>query len=202
MSLALFFVLLLACYGCSYSIMHRLAQLHARSYFLLRLVLLPGVIVHETAHVIGCLATFTPIEHISFWDEQGGHVLHHKPKMHLIAQPIISLAPLPIGLGLLLLISQQLPAQQWVLTIIYLFLMMSIAGTLAPSKTDLQAAIAGIAGLIIIGGGIIAAYPVLLQDISPFFTSLNQKMLFIFFILLAMAATLWVLHRIRSIRFA
>lgn len=202
MSIALFFVLLVACYGCSFLIMRSLAHLSKRSYFLLRLILLPGVIVHETAHVLGCLLTFTPIERISFWDEQGGHVMHHKPKLHLIAQPIISLAPLPVGMGLLLLLSNQLPAEQWWLTLIILFLMISIAGTLAPSKTDLSAAIAGIVALIIISGGILAVYPALIQDIAPFFTAINQKMLLIFIILAATGTILWLLHRLRFIRFA
>ncbi len=197
MAIALFFGLLVACYASSYLIMHSLAHLNSRSYVLLRLILLPGVIVHETAHVIGCLATFTPIEHISFWDEQGGHVLHHKPKLHLIAQPIISLAPLPIGMGLLLLLSQQLPADQWWLSVIILFLMISIAGTLAPSKTDLGAALAGIVAVVIVGGGILSTYPSLIQDISPFFTSLNQKMLIIFIILIVTGGVLWLLRHIK-----
>src|SRR5687768_18527214 len=95
-------VLLAIIYGLSYLTMYKLAHVSRRSYRLYRLILLPGVVVHELSHTLACLLTRTSIHQISFWDETGGKVIHEKPKWPIITQPFISVAPLPVGIGLLL----------------------------------------------------------------------------------------------------
>ena len=58
-----------------------------------RYALAPGVIVHELSHVIGCIITGAKVRRVVFFDADGGSVTHTKPRMPLVGQAIISLAP-------------------------------------------------------------------------------------------------------------
>lgn len=62
-----------------------------------RIFVAPGVIVHETAHAIGCLLTGAKITAFNIFEKSGGHVEHQKSKIPFIGQIVISLAPLLAG---------------------------------------------------------------------------------------------------------
>ncbi len=171
-----------------------LARVSSR-YIFLRLILFPGVVVHELAHVAACIVTGTPIQNISFWTETGGEVVHHKPKYAVVTQPFISFAPFPVGIGLLLLLSHYIRQVEWGIAAVILFLMVSIAATLAPSKTD---AIHAIEGSIVLIGILIAiafAVPEYLQRLIPSISQFNQQMGLVAIILAIMWASLFLLHR-------
>ncbi len=185
---------LLAAFGLSYAIMHALAHTTRGAYRFFRLLLLPGVVTHELSHALACFITATPIESISFWDETGGHVSHHKPRYSLLVQPIISLAPFVVGLALLFGMSHIVLTSVWWLTIILVMLMLSIAATLAPSKTDLIHAGEGIAFLVIIGGTTFYYFPTLAQTLSYYAQTLIHPLFLIDAILGAAWIGLTVLH--------
>ena len=155
-----FFIEIGVGYVFSYLIMRGLARLSQRSRFLFRVILFPGIVLHELSHLLASFVTGTPVEEIAFWTETGGHVIHHKPKYGFITQPIISLAPFPIGIAALLFLGHFLSIDHLLISAIVLFLMLSIAATLAPSKTDISHAIEG----IIVMAGVIVAFAVFYPD--------------------------------------
>lgn len=59
-------------------------------YYILRC---PGVVVHEMAHVLGCLITGAPIRKIVLFSEGGGSVSYSSPKIPVLGDVIISTAP-------------------------------------------------------------------------------------------------------------
>lgn len=64
----------------------------------------PGVVVHECAHIIGCLITGAPIKKVVLLSKDGGMVSYGRPKIPVIGNVIISTAPLfflPIVLAML-----------------------------------------------------------------------------------------------------
>ncbi len=195
MSLVQFIFEIIACYGLSYAIMHALAHTTRHSYIFFRSFLLPGIILHETSHALACLLTGTPIVSLSFWNETGGHVIHHKPKYALVAQPFISIAPFIAGVAFLFFASTYLSFEAWFRSIILLMLMISVAATLAPSKTDLINAAEG--GIIVILILIATSFysPSFIQLIAPKFTSLNQPILLVDGILLVIWLVLTSFHK-------
>jgi len=134
-----------------------------RSY---RYFVAPGIIVHELSHALMCLLTGAKIHNISLFDKEGGSVEHVKSKIPVIGPILISMAPIFIGGaaifvlaraggirgvtadfslvknfdvgGMLQLIKQSFgaldfhQAKNWIL----LYLVLSIAVTMAPSKRD------------------------------------------------------------------
>ncbi|MCX6686921.1 MAG: M50 family metallopeptidase, partial [Methanoregula sp.] len=60
-------------------------------YYALRF---PGVVLHEIAHVAGCLVTGAEIKKIVLFSETGGSVTYANPKIPLLGTVIISTAPL------------------------------------------------------------------------------------------------------------
>ena len=66
-----------------------------------RLFMIPGVVVHEVSHAIACLITFAKIKKITIYEETGGSVTHEAPKIPIVGQAFISLAPI-LGCGLVL----------------------------------------------------------------------------------------------------
>jgi hypothetical protein len=60
-------------------------------YYALRF---PGVVLHEIAHVAGCLVTGAEIKKIVLFSETGGSVTYVNPKIPLLGTVIISTAPL------------------------------------------------------------------------------------------------------------
>lgn len=185
-TLFLFLFSLAITYGLSYRLMHLIAHVQRRSYLFFRLILFPGVVLHELAHALGCIITGTPIHTVSFWTETGGHVIHTKPKWHLLTQPIISLAPFFVGVVCILILSRYLSFESWTSSAILLFLMTSIAATLAPSKADFIPALGGIFCLSILLTGLLFAFPSLILQLEyylhPLLTQLTtvNLMLFVF----------------------
>jgi hypothetical protein len=55
---------------------------------------LPGVVVHECAHIAGCLITGARIQKVILFSKDGGSVTHTRPLLPFIGDVIISTAPL------------------------------------------------------------------------------------------------------------
>lgn len=65
---------------------------------------LPGVILHECSHIIGCLLTGARIRHVVLFSKDGGSVTYSSPRLPCIGDVIISTAPLfllPLALSLI-----------------------------------------------------------------------------------------------------
>lgn len=62
-----------------------------------RVFVAPGVIIHELSHALGCMLTGAKITSIQVFKKDGGEVRHTPPKVPIIGQIIISLAPFFIG---------------------------------------------------------------------------------------------------------
>lgn len=77
---------------------HLFARVLGRGY---RLFMIPGIVVHELSHAAACLLTGASIERITVFEPKGGSVTHGRPRLPLVGQPIISLAPV-FGCGLIL----------------------------------------------------------------------------------------------------
>ncbi len=70
-------------------------------YYALRM---PGIVLHELAHVAGCLCTGAKIKNIVLFSKEGGSVTYANPKIPVLGTVIISTAPLlllPLVLSLL-----------------------------------------------------------------------------------------------------
>lgn len=183
---------IIACYFLSFQIMNELAHVSRRSYTVLRLILFPGVIVHELSHALACLLTGTPIHELSFWDERGGHVIHDKPKLPFVTQPIISFAPFPVGIFLLVWLSHYITLSHWLISLLIGLFMVSVAGTLAPSKADFIPALEGSIVLLIVFGATYYFYPQLFSGLDVILTSFNHTMLFV----TALLAAFWLSFRL------
>jgi hypothetical protein len=130
-----------------------------------RIFVAPGVILHEGAHALLCLLTGAKITSISLFDKAGGSVSHEKPKIPFFGQILISLAPFVAGIIAIYFLSSWLGIKEnginisnfdfhdffnhlksLVLSIdfhrlknwIILYLALSIAVTMTPSKEDLK----------------------------------------------------------------
>ena len=55
---------------------------------------LPGVVLHECAHIIGCLVTGAHIRKVVLFSKEGGSVTYTRPMFPYIGDVIISTAPL------------------------------------------------------------------------------------------------------------
>ncbi|OQA04862.1 MAG: hypothetical protein BWY68_00083 [bacterium ADurb.Bin400] len=71
-----------------------------------RLFVAPGVIIHEMAHAVLCLLTGARIKHIAFFDKNGGSVEHTPPRIPIIGQLLVSLAPLFVGFASIYFLSR------------------------------------------------------------------------------------------------
>lgn len=182
-------------YTLSYFLMRGLAHASRGSYTALRIFLLPGIMVHELSHALACLVTATPIERISFWTEAGGEVVHHKPKLAVITQPLIAFAPFPVGILLLLLVSSYLSFDHWLLSVILILLMVSIAATLAPSKADAINGLEGLVILLLLIGVLYYFYPELFAPALPYLKQFTNRLLFIDAILGGMWITVTLFHK-------
>jgi len=60
-------------------------------YYVLRV---PGVVIHECSHVLGCLLTGASIKKVVLFSREGGSVTYTKPKIPVAGNVIISTAPL------------------------------------------------------------------------------------------------------------
>lgn len=75
-----------------------------------RILLAPGVIIHELAHGFACLFTGAKVSEMALFEKDGGHVKHTRPKVPIIGPVIISLAPLVAGIVIIYFTSKYLSA--------------------------------------------------------------------------------------------
>jgi hypothetical protein len=54
----------------------------------------PGVVVHECAHILGCLLTGAQVRDVVFFSRDGGSVTYARPLLPCLGEVIISTAPL------------------------------------------------------------------------------------------------------------
>lgn len=73
-----------------------------------RILLAPGVIIHELAHGFACFFTGAKVSEMSLFEKDGGHVKHTKPRIPIIGPVIISLAPLVAGIFIIYFASRYL----------------------------------------------------------------------------------------------
>ncbi|MFA4996215.1 MAG: M50 family metallopeptidase [Patescibacteria group bacterium] len=143
-----------------------------------RIFVAPGVIVHEFSHALMCLVTGAKISKMSLFDKEGGKVEHTSPKIPIIGQIVISLAPIFFGAVVIYFLSRRLGINsvdfatihltkegiaelfksvfsnlnfRIASTWIILYLVLSITATLTPSFQDLRNIVAslGFIGIII-----------------------------------------------------
>lgn len=153
-------------------------------YYLLRA---PGVVVHECAHIVGCLLTGAKIRNVVLFSKEGGSVTHNAPVIPVIGDVVISTAPLfciPLALALcseifseylgcvipalphtldssnavILLggvivgtFNQNLVVQFNPWFLLYLYLVLSLILSAAPSMQDFRNAAIGIGILVLFG---------------------------------------------------
>lgn len=165
---------------------------------------LPGVVLHECSHIIGCLITGARIKNIVLFSKDGGSVTYTRPLFPYIGDVIISTAPLfllPLALSFItwvfaLYLGCVFPAfpamiaspdvlmelmksifssfsdnlitrfNGWFL--LYLYLIVSLVLSVAPSSQDMKNAAAGVilmtlAGVLIVWSGIPLAISVLAE---------------------------------------
>lgn len=191
-----------AVFSASYLINWLLVRGVIRHYY--RLFVAPGVIIHELSHAVGCLATGSPIVEINFWKSTGGHVKHLQstdPLRRMVSDPIIALAPIAGTLALLAGLSwwivpdifkalggadistivNALDLTQWQ-TWAYLYLVTSLAATIAPSVTDMHYALASliVLAILLVGLLFIPGFSDWLSDMSQ---TLQPFALFTLFLL-------------------
>jgi hypothetical protein len=143
---------------------------------LARPFLIPGVAVHELSHAAACLLTGARIVKIELWTGSGGSVRHTRPRWPVVTQPLISLAPVLGGVLVLWGLSRLLGVgpgwsdsheagrllpelgklvtglASW-RTWLFLFALVAVTSTLAPSRQDLRVAATGL--LVIFGAGVV-----------------------------------------------
>lgn len=149
-------------------------------YSIFRLMLLPGIIIHEMAHVVGCWITGAQVHRVHFWTQSGGEVVHTHPKIPVIGPPIISFAPFFVGMYALTYLGTYLTTPPLELTWqrgLALFFMMSIGATLIPSKQDFKNSFASIVILAVVASCAMYFYPSLLQPLNAYFQPLLEPFL-------------------------
>lgn len=130
-----------------------------------RIFVAPGIILHEAAHFLLCLATGAKVTRVTVFDAEGGSVEHEKPKLPVIGQTLISIAPFFAGaiaifflsrwlglksveisevnlsysglLSFLKTLIEPINLTDWKNWLIF-YLVLSIAVTMTPSKRDLR----------------------------------------------------------------
>ncbi|PCJ56605.1 MAG: hypothetical protein COA79_18230 [Planctomycetota bacterium] len=135
-----------------------------------RILITPGIAIHEYSHAIACLLTGAPVSSITIFDKDGGSVVHGNPKIKIIGPVIIAMAPIA---GALLIFSLMgfllnypfnikvnsfesffkslgnVPWTKWQVYL-YLYACINLMMTIAPSKQDLKNCQWGLIGTFII----------------------------------------------------
>ncbi len=73
-----------------------------------RLFVAPGVIIHEMSHFLACILTGAKVTKVVVFDTSGGSVEHEKPKIPILGQLLISMAPFIIGSAIIYFLSLHL----------------------------------------------------------------------------------------------
>ncbi len=127
------------------------------NYYLVRLIpwkwyrvlVGPGIIVHEYAHAAGCALTGARIRQITVFEATGGRVVHEAPRLPF-GQAIITLAPLLAAAGLTYGFFRLLVEDSRLLSpagVLFGYLAAALTVTMAPSQQDLKVGMAALAGL-------------------------------------------------------
>lgn len=66
-----------------------------------RVLVAPGVIIHELSHALGCLITGARIQSINVFKRDGGELKHTGSPIPVIGNVVISLMPIIIGIAIL-----------------------------------------------------------------------------------------------------
>ena len=153
-------------------------------YYILRA---PGIVVHECAHILGCLLTGAKIRSVVLFSREGGSVTYNPPVIPIIGHVVISTAPLfciplvlalctwfffsylgcsfpalplsinstdavmVLGGGILGTFTRNLVVQFNAWFLVYLYLVLSLILSAAPSMQDFRNASIGICILAIMG---------------------------------------------------
>ncbi|MGH7200537.1 MAG: hypothetical protein ACREJB_08025 [Planctomycetaceae bacterium] len=97
--------------GLSHLTKHLVAR--SSSGFAFRLLIFPGVVVHELSHWAMCRLTGARVYELKLFERRreaggmvyGGHVKHGRSKLPIVGDPLIAFAPTVGGLGLLVLLT-------------------------------------------------------------------------------------------------
>ena len=157
-----------------------------RRRFLYYLFLFPGVVLHELSHWIACHLTGAKITKAVFFSRTGGLIEHSPPRLGMIGNFLISIAPLIGGLGIIALILRfsgisyfaQNSSVHAALSALGFYLGASVAAAILPSWQDFKNAFFSYL-LLAIGLFILASQ-----------SQKTEQILFDFSILLAAAACL------------
>lgn len=150
--LILFLILLFLAYLINYFLVRSLFGVKWRFF------VAPGVIVHELSHAFACLVCGAKITKISFFDKDGGSVSHQKPIIPVLGPIFISTAPLVVGILIFYFLAKQIRLEgsldlqaiyfnfkllfqtidfgNWQ-NLLIIYLLLSIAVTMTPSRQDL-----------------------------------------------------------------
>ncbi|KKQ18837.1 MAG: hypothetical protein US94_C0021G0002 [Berkelbacteria bacterium GW2011_GWB1_38_5] len=123
-----------------------------------RFFVAPGVIIHELSHAFACLICGAKIVKISFFDKEGGSVHHQKPIIPIFGPIFISIAPLVVSILIFYFLAQYIKLESslnltaivsnfkmifsvvnfshWQ-NLLVVYLLLSIAVTMTPSRQDL-----------------------------------------------------------------
>lgn len=118
-------------------------------YKLYRILIFPGIALHEAAHIAGCLLTGSRIVDAKIFGSAGGFVKHTRGRFGHIGDWIISFAPIIVGLlvsfGIFYFYKAFIPASAYRLLLIPLlvYLELSVFLTMSPSVQDLSNSILG-----------------------------------------------------------
>ncbi len=196
-------------------------QLLARSVIgpFFRIFVIPGVIVHELAHAFFCVITGAKIRRIRLFKRDGGEVAHEQSKIPILGPLVITLAPMIIGLGLIIIMSRRIipdssaisfgstihdfpqflfavithVAWRHAATWVWLYLILSIGATLAPSIQDLKNSWLPIGLIIILLGFLLKTglYHVALEAATLAALPGLTVALFILLVIVAFAAAIY-----------
>jgi len=154
----------------------------------------PGIVIHETSHMLGCIITGAKVVDVSFFSVKGGFVKHTRSALGYIGEAIISVMPIIIGLGfiwsLLYLLKSDISQinLRWALILTQVFIfyfLISIFLTLTPSVQDIQNAFLGILVLSVVS-------LLLLQKFdSQFLATINNNLIIISISMLAANLAVW-----------
>jgi len=100
----LMFLILAATVVVISGLLDRLYAVILPARFLYYAIRFPGIVLHELAHVAGCICTGAKIRSVVLFSREGGSVTYTRPKIPMLGTVIISTAPLlllPLVLSLL-----------------------------------------------------------------------------------------------------
>ncbi|PIT97516.1 hypothetical protein COT77_00920 [Candidatus Berkelbacteria bacterium CG10_big_fil_rev_8_21_14_0_10_41_12] len=175
----------------SYFLNKNISRINYTFYLILSF---PGIVIHETSHMLGCIITGAKVVDVSFFSVKGGFVKHTRSALGYIGEAIISVMPIIIGLGfiwsLLYLLKSDISQinLRWALILTQVFIfyfLISIFLTLTPSVQDIQSAFLGILVLSVVS-------LLLLQKFdSQFLATINNNLIIISISMLAANLAVW-----------